>query len=148
MRQKQKTSKYLAIYENTRVRSDMITYFLLLTVVCRHYLQQSLLVFVFYSSEHHHLKSWQIFRFLLDKHLCARALCRWSNARVPSLTPSSSYASHFHSPFLPFFPCLTYLAPLSIIPVWHLSNKHITNPPLSHRLEITVPVGWALNTNN
>ena len=35
---------------------------------------------------------------------CARALCRWSNARVPSLTPSSSHASHFHSISIPPYP--------------------------------------------
>ena len=33
--------------------------------------------------------------------VCARALCQWSNARVPSLTPSSSHTLHFHSPFIP-----------------------------------------------
>ena len=32
---------------------------------------------------------------------------------------------------VPLLPCLTYLAPLSIIPVWHLWSKHITNPPFS-----------------
>ena len=44
---------------------------------------------------------------------CARALCRWSNARVPSLTPSSSHASHFHSPFLPPLPPLPPVSALS-----------------------------------
>ena len=60
---------------------------------------------------------------------------RWSNARVPSLTPTSSHASHFHSPFLPLclsLPCPTYLTLLSIILILHLSNKHHQSPTLPY----------------
>ena len=50
----------------------------------------------------------------------------------PPLTPRT-FTLHLPlpPPTHPFLPCLTYLAILYIIPIWHLSNKHITNPSLS-----------------
>ena len=74
---------------------------------------------------------------------CARALYHWSNARVPSLTPSSSHASHFHSPFLPPLPRSPPLPPVSALSCslflyyTHLASvkqTHHQPPPLPHPL--------------
>ena len=68
---------------------------------------------------------------------CARALCRWSNARVPSLTPSSSHASHFHSPFLPPLPpppssrVRPILPPFPLLYPFSICQTNSSSTPLS-----------------
>ena len=67
-------------------------------------------------------------------HVCT--LCCWLNARADFNCLSLSFPLP-----LPLLKHLTCLAPLSIIPIWHLSSKHITNSSLP--LPIPHPSFWA-----